>query len=38
MKKIVVYFSYTGHTKIIANMIKKLNFDILGIKIVMFKY
>ena len=29
-KKIVVYFSYTGHTKMIAEKIsKELNFDIL---------
>lgn len=32
-KKLVVYFSYTGHTKYIAEMIKeKLNCDILEIK------
>lgn len=33
MNKIVVYHSYTGHTKMIANMIKeKLNCDILELK------
>lgn len=33
MNKIVVYPSYTGHTKMIANMIKeKLNCDILELK------
>lgn len=35
MKKLVVYFSYTGNTKMIANKIKKkLNCDILEIKTV----
>lgn len=33
MNKLVVYHSYTGHTKMIANMIKeKLNCDILELK------
>lgn len=33
MNKLIVYFSYTGNTKIIANRIKeKLNCDILEIK------
>ncbi len=33
MNKIIVYFSYTGNTKMIANKIKeKLNCDILEIK------
>lgn len=33
MKKLIVYFSYTGNTKIIANKIKeKLDCDILEIK------
>ena len=32
-KKIVVYFSYTGHTKMIAEKIsKELNCDILELK------
>ena len=32
-KKIVVFYSYTGHTRYIANIIKeKLNCDILEIK------
>lgn len=35
MSKLVVYFSYTGNTKMIANKIKeKLNCDILEIKTV----
>ena len=35
MNKLVVYFSYTGNTKMIANKIKKeLNCDILEIKTV----
>lgn len=35
MNKLVVYFSYTNHTKEIANRIKKkLNCDILEIKTV----
>lgn len=35
MNKLIVYFSYTGNTKIIANKIKeKLNCDILEIKTV----
>ena len=30
MKKLIVYFSYTGNTRMIANKIKeKLNCDIL---------
>lgn len=34
-KKLVVFFSYTGNTKMIANMIKdKLNCDILKIETV----
>lgn len=33
MSKLVVYFSYTGNTRMIANKIKeKLNCDILEIK------
>ena len=33
MKTLLVYYSYTGNTKIIADMIKeKLNCDILGLK------
>lgn len=32
-KKLIVYYSYTGHTKMIAKMIKKkINCDILEIK------
>lgn len=35
MNKLLVYFSYTGNTKMIANKIKeKLNCDILEIKTV----
>ena len=35
MNKLVVYFSYTGNTKMIANKIReKLNCDILEIKTV----
>ena len=34
-KKLVVFYSYTGHTKYIAEMIKeKLNCDVLEIKLV----
>lgn len=33
MNKLVVYFSYTGNTKMIANKIReKLNCDILELK------
>lgn len=33
MNKLIVYFSYTGNTKMIANKIReKLNCDILEIK------
>ena len=33
MKKLVVFYSYTGHTKMIAeNIQRKLNCDILEIK------
>lgn len=32
-RKIIIYYSYTGHTRIIANMIKeKINCDILELK------
>lgn len=32
-KKIIIYYSYTGHTRIIANMIReKINCDILELK------
>ena len=35
MNKLIVYFSYTNHTKEIANRIKeKINCDILEIKTV----
>ena len=33
MKRVIIYYSYTGHTKMIADMIKQeLNCDIFCIK------